>query len=151
LPNDVLVHGKKIAGILLESETNGTRVSHVIIGIGVNLNTNLTHLSTDVRKHATSLRKELGSSINIDEFLNTFFLQFDRFYQLFSAHHFDLIIEVWKKQSDILGKRIKVQTTNDIIQGTAVDVDQSGFLLLKTSEGTILRVTSGDCTIIDES
>jgi len=150
-PNDVLVHGKKIAGILLESETNGTRVSHVIIGIGVNLNTNLTHLSTDVRKHATSLRKELGSSINIDEFLNTFFLQFDRFYQLFSAHHFDLIIEVWKKQSDILGKRIKVQTTNDIIQGTAVDVDQSGFLLLKTSEGTILRVTSGDCTIIDES
>jgi len=150
-PNDVLVNGKKIAGILLESDMNDTQVSYVIVGIGVNLNTNLAHLSADVRKNATSLRKEHGSSIDIDEFLNTFFLQFDRFYQLFSAHHFDLIIEEWKKQSDILGKRIKVQTTNDIIQGTAVDVDQSGFLLLKTSEGTILRVTSGDCTIIDES
>jgi BirA family biotin operon repressor/biotin-[acetyl-CoA-carboxylase] ligase len=150
-PNDVLVHGKKIAGILLESEATNTQVSYVIVGIGVNLNTNLAHLSTDVRKNATSLRKEHGSPIDYDEFLTTFFHQFDRFYQLFSAGHFDQIIEEWKNQSDTLGKRIRVQTTNTIIQGTAVDVDRTGFLLLKTSKGTILRVTSGDCTVIDES
>ena len=150
-PNDVLVNGKKIAGILLESETSVTQVSYVIVGIGVNLNTNLAHLSADVRKNATSLHKEHGSVIDNEEFLNTLFLQFDRFYQLFSTGTFDQIIEAWKHQSDTLGKHIRVQISNDIIQGTAVDVDQFGFLLLKTQEGTTIRVTNGDCTIIDES
>ena len=150
-PNDVLVHGKKIAGILLESEMSGPRVSYVIVGIGVNLNTNLTRLSKDVRDTATSLGNELGSRIDDDAFLTMFFKQFDRFYQLFSAGHFNQIIEEWKQQSDTLGKHIRVQTASDIIQGVAIDVDQSGFLLLKTSEGTTVRVTSGDCTVIDAS
>jgi BirA family biotin operon repressor/biotin-[acetyl-CoA-carboxylase] ligase len=150
-PNDVLVNGKKVAGILLETETSGTQTSYVIVGIGVNLNTNLTQLSADIRKQSTSLRKEHGSTIEYYEFLNTLFLQFDRYYQLFSAGQFDEIIEEWKRQSDTLGKRISVHTTNDTIHGIAIDVDPSGFLLLKTQEGKILRVTSGDCTIIDES
>lgn len=150
-PNDVLVQGKKIAGILLESATKNTQVSYVIVGIGVNLNTNLVLLSTDVRNNATSLCIEHGSPIDYDEFLTNFFLQFDRFYQVFVAGKFDQIIDAWKQQSDTLGKRIKVQTTNDIVHGTAVDVDQSGFLLLKTQEGRIIRVTSGDCTVIDDS
>jgi BirA family biotin operon repressor/biotin-[acetyl-CoA-carboxylase] ligase len=150
-PNDVLVNGKKIAGILLESETSITQGSFVIVGIGVNLNTNLARLSGDVRKHATSIRKEHGSSIEYYEFLDTLLLQFDRFYQLFSAGKFDHIIEEWKKQSDTLGNSIRVESTSDIIQGTAVDVDPSGFLLVKTQDGKIVRVTSGDCTLVDES
>jgi BirA family biotin operon repressor/biotin-[acetyl-CoA-carboxylase] ligase len=150
-PNDVLVHGKKIAGILLESAPGDTQISYVIVGIGVNLNTNLANLSADVRKNATSLRKEHGCLIGYDEFLTTFFFQFDRFYQRFSAAQFDQIIDAWKQQSDTLGKHIRVQTANDIIEGTAVDVDQSGFLLLKTLERSTVRVTSGDCTVIDES
>lgn len=150
-PNDVLVNGKKIAGILLESETSGTRASYVIVGIGVNLNTSLAQLSVDVRQHSTSLRKEHGSMIEYYEFLNTLFLQFDRYYHLFSAGKFEQIIDEWKKHSDTLGKSIRLETTSDIIQGTAVDVDRSGFLLVKTREGKTIRVTSGDCTVFDES
>lgn len=150
-PNDVLVHQKKIAGILLESETRDAHVSYVIVGIGVNLNTNLAHLKADVRTNATSVQQEHGFPIDYDEFLTTFLHQFDHFYRLFSLGRSDQIIDAWKQQSDTLGKRIKIQTMNDMIQGTAVDVDESGFLLLKTAEGTTVRVTSGDCTVIDES
>jgi BirA family biotin operon repressor/biotin-[acetyl-CoA-carboxylase] ligase len=150
-PNDVHVKGKKIAGILLESETSGSQGSYVIVGVGVNLNTNLAQLSVDVRKQSTSIRKEHGSSIEYYEFLNTLLLQFDRFYQLFSAGKFEQIIDEWKHHSDTLGKSIRIESTNDIVQGTAVDVDHSGFLLVKTQDGTIVRVTSGDCTVIDES
>jgi BirA family biotin operon repressor/biotin-[acetyl-CoA-carboxylase] ligase len=150
-PNDVHVNGKKIAGILLESETSGSQGSYVIVGVGVNLNTNLANLSVDVRKQSTSIRKEHGSSIEYYEFLNTLLLQFDRFYQLFSAGKFEQIIDEWKQHSDTLGKSIRIESPNDIVQGTAVDVDHSGFLLVKTQDGTIVRVTSGDCTVIDES
>lgn len=150
-PNDVIVDGKKIAGILLEAETSGTTTSYVIVGIGLNLNTNLAQLSLDVRQRSTSLRKEHGSSIEYYEFLNTLFLQFDRYYQLFSAGKFEQITEEWKQHSDTLGKTVYLETTGDIIQGTAVDVDQSGFLLVKTPEGKTIRVTSGDCTVYDES
>jgi BirA family biotin operon repressor/biotin-[acetyl-CoA-carboxylase] ligase len=149
-PNDVLVHGKKIAGILLESELRGAQVSYVIIGIGVNLNTSLADLSAEVRSTATSLSNEHGATIAYDEFLSTFFHQFDRFYQLFSVGDFNQIIEAWKQQSDILGNAIKVRTMNGIIQGIAVDVDQAGFLLVKSPDGTMVRVTSGDCTVIDD-
>ncbi len=150
-PNDVLVDGKKIAGILLESEASGPLVSYVIIGIGVNLNTDLALLSGDVRTSATSLQKELGSEIDYEEFLSTFFEQFDRCYRLFSASLYEQIIDAWKQQSDVLGRRIRVQTPNGFIQGIAVDVDESGFLMVKTTERGTIRVTSGDCTVIDGS
>jgi BirA family biotin operon repressor/biotin-[acetyl-CoA-carboxylase] ligase len=150
-PNDVLVHGKKIAGILLESETSGSQGSYVIVGIGVNLNTNPAQLSVEVRKQSTSIRKEHGSTVEYYEFLNTLFLQFDRFYRLFSAGKFEHIIDEWKRYSDTLGKSVRVQATSATILGVAVDVDSSGFLLVKTQDGKIVRVTSGDCTIVDES
>ena len=150
-PNDVHVNGRKIAGILFESERSGVTISYVVVGIGVNLNTTLSQLSTDIRKLSTSLSKEHGSSIEYYKFLNTFFLQFDRYYHLFLASSFEEIIEEWKQHSDTLGKSIRVETTSGTIQGTAVDVDKSGFLLVKTREGKTIRVTSGDCTIIDES
>jgi len=149
-PNDVLVHGKKIAGILLESETSGITVPYVVVGIGINLNTPLSKLDVDIRKRSTSLRKEHGASIKYYEFLDTLFQHFDRCYQLFSAGNFEQIIDEWKQHSDTLGKTIRVQTTKDMVQGTAIAIDQSGFLLIKTKEGNLIRVVSGDCIDFDD-
>lgn len=149
-PNDVLVKGKKLAGILLESETSGAIMSYVTVGIGVNLNTTPSHLSVDIRMNSTSLSKEHGSSVDYYEFLRTLFLQFNRIYQLFSVGYFEQIIEEWKQLSNTLGKSIRVQTPGGIIQGTALTVDKSGFLLLQTNEGKTVRVTTGDCTVLDE-
>jgi BirA family biotin operon repressor/biotin-[acetyl-CoA-carboxylase] ligase len=63
---------------------------------------------------------------------------------------YDKIIEEWKSYSDTLGKAIRIQTSVSSIQGTAIDVDQSGFLLLRTEKGDIQKILSGDCLYFDE-
>ena len=149
-PNDVLVNGKKIAGILLESEAEGSKVSYVVVGIGVNLNIDFTQFSSQIRPRSTSLKKEMKSSVDYQEFLKQFFQQFDHYYQMFLHEEFDRIIKEWKQFSDTLGKTIQITTSEETLQGVAEDIDQSGFLLVKTTDGSIKKVTSGDCVYLNE-
>jgi len=149
-PNDVRVKGKKIAGILLESEARGQTVNYVIIGIGVNLNMDLTVLPLDLQTRSTSLLSEVGTSVDIYEFLKKFFLQSDLFYTLFKEKQYDSLFDQWKTKTDTLGRIIQVQTSSGTVQGTAVDIDTSGFLLLKTKTGEIKKIMSGDCLYFDE-
>jgi BirA family biotin operon repressor/biotin-[acetyl-CoA-carboxylase] ligase len=149
-PNDVRVNRKKIAGILLESEVKGGTVNYVIIGIGINLNVDLSLLSSDIQSRSTSLASELHKNLDIFEFLKRFFLQFTSVYDLFKEHQYDGIVNQWKLRTDTLGRTIRIRTASETLQGTSLDVDQSGFLLLKTSTGEIKRITSGDCLYLDE-
>ena len=144
-PNDVQVNGKKIAGILLESEIRGHEVIYVVVGIGINLNIDRKDLSADIQPRSTSMFHELGSPVDYHEFLRTFFMQFDRIYSLFVDHKFQRIIDEWKIQTDTLGKTICVQTSTETLQGIAFDIDQSGFLLLRKENGEIKKILSGDC------
>lgn len=149
-PNDVRVNGKKIAGILLESEINGNTLTYVIVGIGVNVNIDSRLLSDDIRLRSTSLKTEIGATVEYFEFLGRFFREFDEFYHRFMKQQYDKIIEEWKSYSDTLGKVIRIQTSVSSIQGTAIAVDQSGFLLLRTEKGDIQKILSGDCLYFDE-
>jgi len=150
-PNDVRVKGKKIAGILLESEAKETTVNYVIIGIGINLNIGLTQLSSDLRPCSTSLISEVHHHTDPFDFLERFFQQFNTFYTIFKKKEYDRIVEQWKQHSDTLGKNIQIRTNTKIIQGTAIDVDSSGFLLVRTEAGEQKRIMSGDCLYLDES
>lgn len=149
-PNDVRVNGKKIAGILLESEVIGHAINYVVVGIGMNLNIDITHFSTDIQPRSTSIIHELGSPVDYHEFLRTFFIQFGSFYKLFVEQQYDRIIDEWKTHTDTLGKTIRVQTSTETLQGIAFDIDQSGFLLLRTERGEIKKIMSGDCLYFDE-
>ncbi len=149
-PNDVRVNGKKIAGILLESEIKGDTLNYVIVGIGVNVNIDSRLLSADIRLRSTSLKSEIGTTVEFFDFLRRFFREFDAFYHRFKKEQYDEIIEEWKSYSDTLGKVIRIQTSLASIQGTAFDVDQSGFLLLRTEKEGIKKILSGDCLYFDE-
>jgi len=149
-PNDVRVNGKKIAGILLESEVIGDTINYVVVGIGMNLNIDITHFSTDIQPRSTSMIHELGSPVDYHEFLRKFFIQFGSFYKLFVEQQYDRIIDEWKTYTDTLGKTIRVQTPIETIQGIASDIDLSGFLLLRTERGETKKIMSGDCLYFDE-
>lgn len=149
-PNDVRVNAKKIAGILLESEIKGHILDYVIIGIGINVNIDPRMLSDDIHLRSTSLISEIGTTVEYFEFLRRFFKEFSDFYHRFTKKQYKTIIEEWKSYSDTLGKVIRIQTPVASIQGTAIDVDQSGFLLLKTEKGYIQKILSGDCLYFDE-
>lgn len=149
-PNDVQVNSKKIAGILLESEINGNTINYIVVGIGINVNIDVKMLSPDIRSKSTSLIRELGHPIDYHKFLRAFFVQFDTFYALFKKRKYQTIIDEWKSNSDTVGKVIQIQTLTETIQGIALDVDQSGFLLVRTEKEGIKKIVSGDCLYFDE-
>ncbi|MBN2599437.1 MAG: biotin--[acetyl-CoA-carboxylase] ligase [Candidatus Thermoplasmatota archaeon] len=149
-PNDVRVNGRKIAGILLESEGDGRSITYVIVGVGINLSVDLTKFSAPIQNKSTSVVNELHYQVDYHEFLKIFFLSFQHYYELMKAQRYGTIIDEWKASSDTLGKRVRIQTMTETLQGIAFDVDQSGFLLLRTEDAEIKKMVSGDCLYFDE-
>jgi BirA family biotin operon repressor/biotin-[acetyl-CoA-carboxylase] ligase len=149
-PNDVRVNGRKIAGILLESEGDGLTINYIVVGIGINLAVDLKRLSAEIQVSSTSLLDEVHHPVDYHEFLKTFFMSFEYYYEIFQKQGYAEIIDEWKAHSDTLGKNVRVKTMTETLQGTAFDVDQSGFLLLWTASGETKKILSGDCLYFDE-
>ncbi|GAG79603.1 unnamed protein product, partial [marine sediment metagenome] len=95
-PNDVRINGKKVAGILLESEADGNKIDFVILGIGINLNTDLNLLSPELRSNSTSVSHELNQSVDYYAFLKHLFLTLDRHYIKFINQCINSILSEWK-------------------------------------------------------
>jgi len=144
-PNDVRINGKKVAGILLESEADGNKIDFVILGIGVNLNTDVTQLSPELKSTSTTIAHELNQSVDCYEFLKHLFLTLDKHYSIFLNQDINSILSEWKKHSDTLGRKVRIITSSDETVGTAFDIDESGFLIIETDLGVHKKITSGDC------
>lgn len=144
-PNDVLINGKKASGILLESESDRNGLKYVILGIGINLNTDLSHLSEELHSVSTSISYEIGIKLNYYDFLKKLLVNLDKYYTLFDENKYDAIIKEWKENSDTLGRKVTIDTSTEKITGTAYDIDESGFLIIKTDDGNIKKITSGNC------
>jgi BirA family biotin operon repressor/biotin-[acetyl-CoA-carboxylase] ligase len=149
-PNDVFVHEKKIAGILLESEVIKNKVQYVILGIGINLNTDIRRLSKEIKVRSTSVSEELGICIDYYLFLKHLLNNFNKYYKIFCKEDYTTIITNWKLLSDTIGKRITIKTINKQVTGKAIDIDQSGFLILKINHEKFKKITNGDCIYIEE-
>jgi len=148
-PNDVRINGKKVAGILLESESDGNKLDFVILGMGINLNTHIDQLSPELKSTSTSIVNELKQSVDHHEFLRYLLLTLNKYYTVFLNHDINSILSEWKKHSDALGRNVKIVTSSDEIVGKALDIDESGFLIVVTDSGEHKKVTSGDCFYIE--
>lgn len=137
-PNDVLIGGKKVGGVLAESGWAGDKIKHVLLGVGVNLNNPAPHWLPD----ATSLSKELGDMVDVDAFLHRLLETLD-LYLLRMESDPELILSSWRELSLTLGKMVCVtDRSGDMVSGFAVDVDQDGSLIVDCG-GEIKRVVSG--------
>lgn len=141
-PNDILVNGKKLGGILIESHVQGDAIKHLILGIGINVNT--SRFPKEISNLATSLKKELGHSIQREPLLVALLKgledQLESFYQIGSKE----LSNEWKQFSDSIGKQVSVTFADRVISGLATDLDTHGELLLEMSDGTVTSVISGD-------
>ncbi|MEL7093036.1 MAG: biotin--[acetyl-CoA-carboxylase] ligase [Pseudomonadota bacterium] len=137
-PNDVLLNGGKLAGILLESVGQGGDISHVIIGIGVNLAR--APKASEVEPGAVppvSLKQSFGVEITPEHFLDHLAGAYARHEAQFRAYGFAPIRTAWLAHAARLGEVITARTTRDTHQGTFVDVDAQGQLVLETAKGRI--------------
>tara|TARA_R110000751_G_scaffold41097_2_gene96731 strand:- start:361 stop:1110 length:750 start_codon:yes stop_codon:yes gene_type:complete len=137
-PNDVLLRGGKLAGILLESAGQGAQLRHLAIGIGVNLAA--APGADEVEAGAVrpvSLKGELGTVIAPEEFLDLLAEAYARFETQFTTYGFAPIRSAWLNHAARLGEVITARTTRDETTGTFADVDSAGNLILETSKGPV--------------
>ena len=134
---------------MLESEAHENRLEYVVLGIGINLNTDTNLLSEEIRSISTSLSEEIGTSVDYHSFVKKLLFNFDKYYKLFLDKKYDYIIKEWKNQSDTVGRRVRITTSSEQIIGKACDIDQSGFLIVIRDSGERKKVASGDCTYIE--
>ncbi|WP_455661380.1 biotin--[acetyl-CoA-carboxylase] ligase [Pradoshia sp.] len=147
-PNDVLVNGRKIAGILTELHAESDQIHSVIIGIGINVNQQPDDFNDDIKDLATSLAIEKGETLDRVTFLQSFLMHFEELYQLFLHKGFLPIKEEWEKYSVTIGKQVTATTAQKTIHGYASGINEDGVLIVtdeRTKEEHLIY--SGDITI----
>lgn len=133
-PNDVLVGGKKVVGILTEMEGEADRVSWIIVGIGINAN-----IDADIVPETATTIRELVGDVDRAALTRDMLERFDRL-----RHEPDRVLPAWRESAITLGQRVRVETASGDVIGVAVGIEFPGTLVIETEDGKE-RVSAGDC------
>jgi BirA family transcriptional regulator, biotin operon repressor / biotin---[acetyl-CoA-carboxylase] ligase len=148
-PNDVLLNGRKVCGILTETRRHGDTGTRrpVIVGIGVNLNNSV--FPPEIADKATSIMLETGQPVSARQVEEALLTCLDRFYAAYLRDGFTSILAQWKTLDCTSGRRVSVVTGGGIVEGTAQEVDPNGDLIVLRDDGTTARVTAGEVILRD--
>ncbi len=146
-PNDLLVDGKKLAGILIETAGMESRVGYVGVGIGINVSHTVQDLPEELRASATSLHLATGWEISRGELAAEIYNRLDWWYREFSDGRSQIILARGRERSAILGSSVDVLIGDERWRGLAVDLDADGALLVQEASGALRRVVAGEVSI----
>lgn len=135
-PNDVLIHERKVCGILAEMAAEADAVTFVVVGVGMNVNTVVAE------ERATSLREETGRSVSRRSLLEAILDEIEGLEGLLDSKE---LIERWKSLSATIGRRVRIVGMGEEVEGEAVDLGSGGELVVKEPDGSLRRVVAGDC------
>jgi len=144
-PNDILIGGRKVCGILIEHGLADNVICYSVIGIGININFD-TGLYPEIANIATSLSVQLGHELPVGQVALRLYTELDGLY-LKTAEP-DTILSEWAANMNTIGQRVKVQSGNSIIEGIAESVNRSGHLLLRMDDNSVRDIVAGDVSII---
>lgn len=146
-PNDVLISGKKVAGILLDISAEADQVNHAVIGIGINANVDAQAISARLEGiKITSISDELAHSVSRLDLTKALLENLERYYLEMEQKGAGSILRKWKKESDMLGRGVTVTQNGKAIMGVAADINDDGSLVLRTGDGDV-SVMSGDISV----
>jgi len=146
-PNDILIRGKKVAGILTELSAELDKVRHAILGIGIDVNLDAGEFPADLKKNATSLKVETGETISRAELATAILRELDFDYARICAGRFPEVADEWEVHCTTIGKNVTVQIGGRKIRGRAESLDDDGALLLRTEHGRLETIFGGDVTL----
>jgi len=141
-PNDILVKGKKIAGILTEISAEMDAIDYVVVGLGMNVNN--PHLPDDIEDKATSVFIETGKRFHKVKIVREYLRQQEKYYRILREFGFGPILRRWKQLTNTIGKRVVVEMIDKRYTGVVRDVDPEGVLILQDEKGRFRRILSGD-------
>jgi BirA family biotin operon repressor/biotin-[acetyl-CoA-carboxylase] ligase len=143
-PNDVLIKGKKVCGILLESQSKTDNVDYATIGIGINVNMRLGDYP-EIASIATSLAAELGKEVSRLTLIRNLFVETERLYLKLQSG--ESLLPEWQEHLITLGKNVRVRSGEDVFEGIAESVAEDGSLLLRCPDGCLMKFMAGDVTL----
>ena len=143
-PNDLLIEGRKVGGVLIDTRLTGEKVDYALVGVGINVNFDPSQ-HEEIREMATSLASELGREVSREALLAAFLNRFERLY--LAARGDEGVYEAWKARLETLGRRVEVRIGDDIEEGIAEDVDAEGNLILRRADDSTVLLTAGDVTL----
>jgi BirA family biotin operon repressor/biotin-[acetyl-CoA-carboxylase] ligase len=146
-PNDILVAGRKVAGILTELSAELDRVNYVVVGIGVDVNLGLTELPAELRKQVTSLRIEADRAFSRADLATAILRELDNDYGRLCAGQFAAVADEWQARCQTIGCDVTIQIGDRRVQGRAESLGENGELLLRTEHGHLERISGGDVTV----
>jgi BirA family biotin operon repressor/biotin-[acetyl-CoA-carboxylase] ligase len=147
-PNDILLRGRKLAGILAEMEGKDSKVRFIILGVGVNVNWRREDFPDDLRQTATSLRAETGKEISRAAVAAGLLHELEEEYVSFLREGFSARIrEEWSRLSWVLGKPVTLSLPEATISGRALGLDPEGALLVLDGEGKTHRFIAGEVSL----
>jgi BirA family biotin operon repressor/biotin-[acetyl-CoA-carboxylase] ligase len=147
-PNDIVLNGKKLCGILTEMSAEMDEINYLIVGIGINVNLELEDFPEELKAIATSIKIEKGDSIKRKELAAAIINKFESYYKVFiKTGSIKDFINEYKKKSAILDKEVRVISSNQEVQGIVVDISEEGQLTLKLEDGSIKQLISGEVSV----
>lgn len=152
-PNDIIICGKKVCGILVEMNMEIDRINFLVLGIGLNVNQEKDDFSQELLEKAVSLKMHVEETSNSqkilkrNELIAAILLKFEEIYDKVKSGAFEDIISEWKKYSATLGKEVNITYKNEQYRGVAEDITKDGKLIVKCEDGTVKEVFSGEISV----
>lgn len=147
-PNDILIDGKKICGILTEMSCELNMINYVVMGIGINVNLDESNIPEDLKDKATSIKISQKSSINRKELLAHVLNEFEELYMPFKDNGNILkAINICRENSALIGKEVKIIKGEKIKIGRALDINEEGQLVVEFNNGVVENILSGEISV----
>lgn len=144
-PNDIMVKEKKLCGILTEMNAEMERIHYLIVGMGLNVNTEV--FPDELKNIVTSIKLETGMQISRVSLLQELLYQFEQLYDAWIAEGFHPILVQWKKRCITLHRKVQMISNRETLEGWAEDVDDSGALLLRLPDGSVKHLFFGEVSL----
>ncbi|MBY0116056.1 biotin--[acetyl-CoA-carboxylase] ligase [Paenibacillus sp. FSL L8-0435] len=143
-PNDLLIDGRKVCGILLESTVEDHEVRYCIAGIGVDVNFDPEDYPEDLTTIATSLKMETGQPVDRTKLTAAILTELEQLYYLYQKEGFGVISALWEALSVSMNREITVTNPHGVIEGKAIGLDPSGALIVEKRDGEHTLIISGE-------
>ena len=152
-PNDIIIKGKKVCGILVEMNMEIDSINFLVLGIGLNVNQQKDDFSQELLDKAVSLKMHMEETLNTqkilkrNELIAAILLKFEEIYDKVKSGAFEDIISEWKRYSVTLGKEVNITYKDEQYRGVAEDITKDGKLMVKCEDGTVKEVFSGEISV----
>ena len=146
-PNDILIRNKKLCGILCETKKGKNNHTCLILGVGINVNTPYEHIPEELKPTTTSLFIELKKEIPLEDLMTSIFFELEKYYILYKDGKIKYILDRWKELSNILNKKVIVESKDYRFEGIAEDISIDGSLIIRKDNNETVKLTSADVSI----